>query len=107
MKKFPINKIVVDVEVLGGEITLTELTQEHRVECNKDREYDTPRNGLLCAGLTNEQVDKLGEGVLIALYEEVIDLTYPNARKELKALEEAGNYTPPTEEEAEESKKNS
>lgn len=107
MKKFPINKIVVDVEALGGEVTLTELTQVYRVECNKDPKFDNPRNGLVNAGLTNEQVDLLGERVATALYEEVVELTYPNATAELKAQMEAGTYVAPTEDETEESKKNS
>lgn len=107
MKKFPMNKVIVDVEALGGEITLYELTQVYRVTCNKDSAYDTPRNALINAGLTEDQVDKLGERVARALYEEVIELTYPNATAELKALMESGEYKEPTEDEVEESKKNS
>lgn len=107
MKKFPINTVTVDVEALGGEVTLNELTTAYRVECNKDSTYDTPRNALINAGLTGEEVDMLGERVLVALYEEVIDLTYPNAREQLKAEMEAGNFTEPTEEEITDSKKNS
>lgn len=107
MKKFPINKIEVDVEALGGVITLTEFTQAYRVACNADKGFDTPRNGLINAGLTEEQVDKLGENVTIALYNEVVDLTYPNAREELQKLIDSGEYTPPTDEEREDVKKNS
>lgn len=107
MKKFPINLITVDIEALGGETTLSEFTQAYRVECNKDRKYDTPRNGLINAGLTEEEFNLLGEQVAIALYNEVIDLTYPNARKELQDKIDAGEYEEPTEDEVEESKKNS
>lgn len=107
MKKFPINKIEVEVEALGGVVTLFELTQEYRVLCNKDKSFDTPRNALLMHGLTEDQVNKLGERVAEALYEEIIDLTYPHARKQLQEMIEKGEYTPPTEDEIEESKKNS
>ena len=107
IKKFPINSTIVDVEALGGTITLNEFTQEYRVKCNKDHDYDTPTNGLLNAGLTQEQINKLGQNVIVALYEEVIDLTYPNARKELQAQIDSGEYKEPTEDEVEESKKNS
>jgi len=107
LKKFPINSITVDVEALGGATILTEFTQEYRVKCNEDREYDTPVNGLLNAGLTQEQVEKLGQNVVVALYEEVIDLTYPNQRNELQAMIDSGEYKEPTEDEIEESKKNS
>ena len=107
MKKYPINKITVDVEALGGEIELTEFTQEYRVLCGKTEGYDTPLNGLINAGLTEEQVLSLGERVATALYEDVVELTYPNMMEELKRLQEAGEYIPPTEEEIEESKKNS
>jgi len=99
--------MTVDVEALGGEITITELTQEYRVECNEDQLYDTPMNGLLNAGLTQEQINKLGQNTVTALYEEVIDLTYPNAREELEKLIKDGTYKEPTKEEIEESKKNS
>lgn len=107
MKKFPINKIDVDVEALGGKIVLTELTQAYRVKCNDDKSFDTPRNGLINAGLTEEQVDLLGERVAVALYEEVIDLTYPNLRKEVDEMIASGTYKEPTAEEIEEAKKNS
>ncbi len=107
MKKFPINKIIVDVEALGGKVELCELNQEYRVNCNNDNTFDTPRNGLINAGLTEEQVNILGERVAQALYEEVVTLTYPNAVEELKAMMESGTYVPPTEEEKEISKKNS
>ena len=107
MKKFPINSITVEVEALGGEVTLTEFTQEYRVQCSKDNEFDTPVNGLVNAGLTREQSLILGEGVAKAIYEAVVELTYPNVMAELKRLQESGDYTPPTEEDEEESKKNS
>lgn len=107
MKKFPMNKVVVDVEALGGEITLYEFTQVYRVQCNNDSEFDNPTNGLLNAGLTQEQTDKLSERTARALYEEVVELTYPNATAELKKLMESGEYTEPTDDEVEESKKNS
>lgn len=107
MKKFPINKITVDVEALGGEISLNEFTQEYRVQCSKDPEHDTVSNGLENAGLSKEQVMGLGEGVARALYDEVVELTYPDAVAELKALKESGEYKEPTDEEKEEAKKNS
>ena len=47
MNKYPINKVTVDVEVLGGELTLTEFTQEYRVLTTKDPSFDTPVNGFL------------------------------------------------------------
>lgn len=107
MKKYPINKIVVDVEALGGEIELRELTQRYRVMCNQDKSHDTPTNALINAGLTEEQVGELGQNIVPALYELVIDLTYPNARQELEKMIKAGTFVEPTEEEQEESKKNS
>ncbi len=107
MKKYPELTIDVEVEALGGVVTLKEFTQEYRVLCNNDKSFDTPRNALMMHGLTEEQVNKLGESVAKALYEEIIDLTYPNAREQLEKLIEDGEYTPPTEDEIEESKKNS
>ena len=107
MKKFPINSITIDIEALGGEITLTEFTQEYRVQCGKEEGFDTPINGLQNAGLTKEQVLSLGEGVAKAIYEEIVELTYPNVMAELKRLKEEGEYKEPTEEEIKESKKNS
>lgn len=106
MKKFPINSITVDVEALGGEVTLTEFTQEYRYKCTKDDTYDNPINGLVNAGLTQEEALKLGEGVAKAIYGEIVELTYPNAVAELKALQEAGEYVPPTDKDLEEAKKN-
>ena len=99
-------KVVVDVEALGGKITLYELTQEYRVECNEDDTFDTPTNGLLNAGLTLEQIHKLGQHTVVSLYEEVIDLTYPNARVELENMIKDGTFKLPTDKEKEESKKN-
>ena len=106
MKKFPINKVEVDVEALGGAITLTELTQVYRVECNNDSEFDTPVNALLNAGLTFDQISLLGEQVIVGLYNEVIDLTYPNARKELQQQISSGEYKPSTPDEELNAKKN-
>lgn len=105
MKKYPKNRITVDVEALGGEVTLTELTQGYRYESNANPELDTPRLGLINAGLTEDQINLLGERVLIDLYDEVVELTYPNARAELQRLIDEGLYTPPTDNEKEESKK--
>lgn len=107
MKKFPIRKITVEVEALGGKVILSEFTQAYRVQCNEDQDFDTPWNGLINAGLTEEQVGKLGEGVAGDLYREVVELTYPNAMKRLKELQESGEYEPPTEKEIEDAKKNS
>lgn len=107
MKKFPINTIIVDIEALGGEVTLNELTQEYRVKCHQDKRYDTPSNGLLNAGLTQEQINKLGERVAIAVFEAVIDLTYPNAREDMQKMIDSGEYKEPTVLESEELKKNS
>ena len=106
MNKYPINTITVDVEALGGKITLNEFTHEYRVKTTKDQMFDTPFNGLLNAGLTEEQCLKLGETVLKALYQEVVELTYADELKQLKELKESGKYKEPTEEEIEESKKN-
>jgi len=106
MKKFPINSVEVDVEALGGKIVLTELTQAFRVQCNNDKSFDTPRNGLVNAGLTEDQVDLLGERVAVALYEEVIDLTYPDLREEVNEMIASGTYKAPTNDEIEEAKKN-
>jgi len=106
-KDYPIKKITVNVEALGGEVTLTEFKQNYRVACGEDKTYDTPINGLQNAGLTEEQVLELGEGVAKDLYEAVVELTYPNVMAEIKKLQEEGNYTPPTEEEMEQAKKNS
>lgn len=107
MKKFPINSITVEVEALGGEITLNELNQRYRVQCNKDKTFDNPRNGLINAGLTEDQVDLLGERVAVALYDEVVELTYPNARAELEQMIKNGTFKKPTKDEQDESKKNS
>jgi hypothetical protein len=106
VKKYPIKKIKVDIEVLGGVIELSELTTKHKDLCNDNPEYDTPKNGLINAGLTEEQFDLLGEGVARELMNDVIDLTYPNMRQKLNELIEKGEYTPPSDEEIEESKKN-
>ncbi len=106
MKKYPINKITVEVEALGGEVTLNELTVEYRDRCNKEPEYDTPANALINAGLSPEQVAKLGENVAIALMNEVIDLTYPGVREEMKRMVEDGTYQKPSAEEKEKVKKN-
>ena len=106
MNKYPINKVTVDVEVLGGELTLTEFTQEYRVLTTKDPSFDTPFNGLLNAGLSEEQCLMLGEGVAKALYQEVVELTYSDELAQLKLLQESGEYVAPTEAEIEESKKN-
>ncbi len=69
--------------------------------------YDTPTNGLINAGLTEGQVGMLGEKVAIALYTEVVELTYPNAIKRLKEMKESGEYKEPTEFEIKQAKKNS
>jgi len=106
MKKFPSKKIELDIEALGGVITLTELTIEYRELCNQDPSYDNTTNGLINAGMTQEQVNKLGENVGKEIMNEVIDLTYPNMREKLQELIESGEYVPPTKTEKEESKKN-
>lgn len=106
MRKFPIKTITVDVEALGGKVTIHELTIEFRDKCNDDPTFDTPRNGLLGAGLSEDQVKCLGENVAIELYNEVIDLTYPNMREKLESMLKDGTYTPPSEEDVEKSKKN-
>ena len=107
MIKFPKNSITVDIEALGGATTLTELTLEYRVLCNEDTTYDSPMNGLQDAGLTKEQVLKLGENTSIAVYKAVVDLTYPNARAELERMIADGTYKPPTKEQEKKAKKNS
>jgi hypothetical protein len=106
LKKHPIKKITVDVEALGGKVELVELTTRYKDMCNDDPTYDTPKNCLMTAGLTEEQYYKLGETVATDLVNEVIDLTYPNMRQKLQELMDSGEYKPPTEEEMEESKKN-
>ena len=104
-KSYPINKFTADIEVLGGEITLTELTQDFRDHCNDDSGFDTPRNALINAGLTEDQVDKLGVNVIVAIYNDIVDFTYPNMREEYEKMISEKDYTPPTEEEIEDSKK--
>lgn len=105
-KYYPIRKIKADIEVLGGEITLSELTVGHRLKVNEDSEFDTPTNALIDAGLTLEQVNKLGSNVANDLYNDIVDLTYPQAREEMMKMLEDGNYIAPTETEIELSKKN-
>ena len=106
MKKYPINTVTVDVEALGGEIELSEFTQEYRVLIAKDPAFDTPTNGLMNAGLTKEQCMKLGNNVAKGLYQEVVELTYVDELAQLKQLKELGEYVEPTKDELEESKKN-
>jgi len=106
MKKYPIKRVVVDIEALGGEVELTELSIRYREMCNQDRSFDTPRNALLDAGLTNEQIDLLGDGVANELMKELIDLTYPELRENMERLIASGEYEPPTEAQMEEAKKN-
>ena len=62
---------------------------------------------MLHAGITEEQVDKIGERTARLIYNEIVELTYPGQFSELQRMIEEGEYTPPTEEEIEESKKNS
>ena len=106
MIKFPINKIEVDIEALGGKIILTELTTEYRDLCNDNQSHDNPKNGLINAGLSEDQYHKMGEQTAIAVYNAVVDLTYPNAREKLKEMMESGEYVPPSTDEVKDSKKN-
>lgn len=106
MKKFPSNKLVIDVEALGGEVTLYELNQEYKVECNRDASFDTPHNALLNIGFKEEDILKLGQRVIVDIYKEIIDLTYPNVRAELEQQIKDGTFEEPSEEDVEESKKN-
>ena len=105
-KSYPIKKFTIDVEVLGEEVVLTELTQDYRDQCIDDPELDTPRNALLSVGMTEEQIKKLGVSLLPEIYADLVDFTYPNLREEYAKMIEAEGYVEPTEEEAEESKKN-
>lgn len=104
--KYPITKMTADIEVLGGEITLTELTLGYRDLINDDPSLDTPRNALLCCGLTKEQVDLLGEQVAGNLYKDIIDMTYPDARTAVEAMMDDGTYVEPTADETTIAKKN-
>ncbi len=106
MMKFPTKRLEVDVEALGGVIHLNEFTIMYRDKCNEDRDFDTPKNGLIDAGLTEEQVMKLGEQTAIDLYTAVVDFTYPKLREQIQTMIDDGTYVEPTEEEQEESKKN-
>lgn len=106
MKKYPINSVVIDVEALGGEIKLSEFTQEYRVMIAKDPTFDTHVNGLINAGLTKEQCMKLTPRVLKDLYQDAVELTYADELKYLQELKDAGQYVEPTKDEIEESKKN-
>jgi hypothetical protein len=106
MLKFPTNKIKVEVEALGGVVELSELTIDYRDKCNKDKSFDTPKNVLLNAGLTEDQVSKLGERVATELMNAVIDLTYPGVRAEMERMVADDTYKAPTDDEIEESKKN-
>jgi len=106
MKKYPIRKIKLDVEALGGVIELHELSIRYKELCNADSSHDTVKNGLMDAGMTEEQYLSLSEQTSVDIMNDVIDLTFPNARAELQRMIEEGTFVPPTEEEKEASKKN-
>ena len=104
-KSYPIKKFTLNIEALGEEIVLTELTQDYRDHCIDNPEDDTPKNALLSVGMTEEQYKKLGVSLIPEIYGDLVDFTYPNMREEYEKMIAEEDYKEPTEEEVEESKK--
>lgn len=101
------NTMTVFIESLDREVVLNELTQEYRIKSSKDDGFDTPLNALINAGLSKEDALKIGQNVAKAIYQDIVELTYPEQVAEIKRLQESGEYTPPTKEDIAKSKKNS
>jgi hypothetical protein len=99
IQKFPERAFKADVEGLGI-ITLKELSVKYRLSVIDDPANDTPRNVLLDAGMTDEQINMLRVGQLAKLASAVIEFTYPNLLKDSKELNDVDNV------EREELKKN-
>lgn len=97
---------IVTVEELGREILVKELSMEYIDNANKSEDYDTMQRALtMCTDMTEAEYKKLGFNTCRAIYNIVIDLTYPGVREAREKEIEDGTYTPMNDDETEDLKK--
>ena len=82
---FPIRSFEANIEGLGT-VQLKELSVKYRSLCIDDPKQDTPRNTLLDAGMTDEQIDSLRVGQVGALTVAVIEFTYPGLKRDAGSI---------------------
>ena len=94
MLKFPERSFKVDITPLGV-IELKELSVAYRHKCNEDPQYDTAENVLIDAGMSVDQVGKLGVSQVSELALEVVEFTYPGTKEKIANLDKevSGNKT--------------
>jgi hypothetical protein len=85
IQRFPERIFKADIGGLGI-VELKELSVKYRSLVIDDPKQDTPRNTLLDAGMTNEQIDSLRVGQVGALTVAVIEFTYPGLKKDAESI---------------------
>jgi hypothetical protein len=84
---FPVRSFKANIGGIG-EVELNELSVKYRIECSDDPTKDTAHNTLLDAGMTEDQIMRLGVSQLEAIAIEVIDFTYPGLKERLGELKD-------------------
>ncbi len=96
--------LILNIARLDKEVKTHALTVGHRIQANKDPEYDTAFNAAVNAtDLTEDEILELTDIELDAIYNEIIKLSYPGIVEKMQE----GEVLPLSEEEKEIEKKNS
>ena len=82
------------LERIGKEITLYDMSLKFRLDLAENPELGTPKNVLIDAGMSEEDIERLGAKTVEQLHLEVLRLTYPELMEKVDAGEDISSEAP-------------